>query len=270
MRFFFGILLCFLVVNVSAGGIRGAYERMFVWFAYQAQIDYLMQTDGHLDHLEICPTEEGTGRENTLTFNEFIQYTNLAADGTKAPMPSVKEAVTLQVDKTAQSLYSHKGWLENRWQVPGNIINMKGTGGGYDRMMLEVSKVVWGIKNNGIDNTKLRNAIDAIQKVVISREIDYEKYRMPAMKADPAFTGQNKVTWVTDQLVLRSEPKAEKLDIVDTQAKNPGISGLAKKIDTWEKTTYFADKTDGPNRSRHKRAVMNSQRCVNMATTGSC
>ncbi|KPM45270.1 hypothetical protein AK830_g1306 [Neonectria ditissima] len=279
MRFYFGILLSFLVVNVSAGGIRGAYECMFVWFAYQAQIDYLMQTDGDLKALQICSGQKGSTPGGTLTFNEFIEYTNRGPNGVSNTNPNVPDADTLQGDKTAQNLYGHKTWLANRWKVPNNII--RSANGKYDTMMLEVSRVVWDIQSKGILNTNIRSAIDAIQKVVISREIDYEKYRMPAMKADPAFTDRNQVTWVTDQLVLRTEKSAEKIDIVDTQAKNPAQPNIAQRIDTWEKTTYFADSTPakgsngnpttkGQVASNHKRAVVNSQRCEKVAKTGHC
>jgi hypothetical protein len=270
MRFHFGILLCFLVINVSAGGTRAAYERMFVWFAYQAEIDYLWNTEGNLNNLQICHSKQGTGPRGGLTFNEFVQYTNLGTNGQSGQKPQVQVATTLQVDRTAQNLFRNRnnGWLAPRWQIPNNII--RSANGRYDNMLFEVSRVVWDIKSKGIDNSNLRSAIDAIQKVVITREIDYERYRMPALKASSDFTGSKKVTWVTDQLVIKYEAKAEKIDIPATEANNPSQPSIAQRIDTWEKNTYFADENDGVTRSNHKQAILSSQRCENMAKTGHC
>jgi hypothetical protein len=77
MRLCFAAVLSFLLSLAAAGGIRGAYERLFIWYAYQAQLEHLRVIgDTKFEGLTICPHDYGTRDDGTLTFNEFIEVCN--------------------------------------------------------------------------------------------------------------------------------------------------------------------------------------------------
>ncbi|OQE36107.1 hypothetical protein PENCOP_c012G03168 [Penicillium coprophilum] len=110
MKLPFVLCLFTIVSTVFAGGIRGAYERMFIWYAYQAQIDGLMKTYGNLDALTICPYDVGSGREETLLFNEFIEVTNRESNADRGAIPPITDSLMLtrwQTRSSAEKTENH-------------------------------------------------------------------------------------------------------------------------------------------------------------------
>ncbi|KAL7960289.1 hypothetical protein V8C34DRAFT_303128 [Trichoderma compactum] len=69
------LVICLLAIKATAGGIRNAYERMFVWYAYQAEIEYAREKHKtfSINNLQICPGKDGSGKDHTLTFGEFLE-----------------------------------------------------------------------------------------------------------------------------------------------------------------------------------------------------
>ena len=98
MRFSFALLLSCLSTGVLAGGIRGAYERMFIWYVYQAHITDLDWRYSSVDDIEILRDGFGTAKPHgTLTFNEFIEYVNRPRNAKPGTIPSVSNSRTPEV-----------------------------------------------------------------------------------------------------------------------------------------------------------------------------
>ncbi|KAL5362440.1 hypothetical protein BJX96DRAFT_177153 [Aspergillus floccosus] len=274
MRLSFSIVFFYLSTIVLAGGLRGAYERLFLWYAYQAEVEMLNQRDGNLNRLTICPSEYGSGKDGTLTFNEFIEVTNRNGINTKGTIPSISTSLTPPVDSTAQRMAKRDDWVRDTWQNTKTVIS----GTVYNTIFERAAKVVWQAKAIiGSNHPSILRATDAIQKVVISRKIDYEEWRMPAMESAPEFTGENKVKFETWEVVLASYGDAREFDLDLTIQNNKGQENIAQRVDDWVQR-YHSDtapsrdgtKTEGEVRSGHFNALRKAQRAESMVLRGSC
>ncbi|KAG7417318.1 hypothetical protein DER46DRAFT_696418 [Fusarium sp. MPI-SDFR-AT-0072] len=274
MRLSFGLILLFFIVNALAGGIRGAYERMFVWYAYQANIDFLEnglqgKDKLNLDNLEICKGQSGSGRHGTMTFKEFVGFTNRDSKGKTPSLARWRDLPDNNppyYDKTAQALLD-KGATSN-WVKTADIVEDATS---YTKLLPEVSKVVYGFSNSlPGDNSNLRKARICIGQVEKTRQVDYDRYRIPAMKASPDFKDY-KIEPL--QLVLGTKQGSSTaildLDVV-AQDNNVKPSDFKKKVRNWETNTFFKDPVNGPKASSHLSALKGSKRAVRLAETGSC
>jgi hypothetical protein len=218
------ILLLFLVTNVLAGGLRGAYERLFIWFAYQAENEWLEQNPGA--QRRIMP-----GRQHPLTFIQFIDWSNTGGGPWVRPADIKDGDVT--VARTAGALVG-KRQVAGTWQVTREVIH----GAGYDAMLRGVGQVVYTMKTTGnnplpADNPNIIAATQALDNVVNARSVDYEKYRMPEMRSALEFQG---IQWGGWNVQFSSEGRAWKLDLQETLDLNAGRRDpmeLARQIDDW-------------------------------------
>ena len=268
MNLSLALVLCFLIVNAAAGGVRGAYERIFIWYAYQAEIEYLTEKDGNLNNLRICPTEYGSGPQGTLTFNEFIEYTNREGNS-KGPIPQIlRPGQELNVDRVANAMWKRQPeWLKSRWPRPQNMhIN----GPSYNDLLKEIANEVDKFKGTlGTNNKNIQAATRAVDLVEKTRLVDYEKYRIPELLKSPDFTGENKVNWVFDnyQFSGMSNPKA--INMEATEEENPG-KDVKNRVSNWEQSVYFNSKDLEENEVRkgHKNAWFQSYKVANFVVTG--
>jgi hypothetical protein len=122
------------------------------------------------------------------------------------------------------------------------------------------------------ENDFVLKATRAIQMVVISRKIDYEKHRMPELKA--TFPDVKFVTW---DLQMQAEPRAQDLDLQATIDANPSEDNLSQRIEDWERQ-YHADvtprpggrTTEGEFRLAHWNAIKAAKSAENRVVQGGC
>jgi hypothetical protein len=236
--------------------------------AYQAQIEGLLSKFGNLDALTICPLSFGSGREGTLTFNEFIGLSNGEYNGPENNIPSITDNQRPDVDRMANILHKGSSLMKNTWPGTQNIVQSTG----YIGMLEHAGKVVWEWREVAVSQDSALKATRAIQMVVKSRQIDYERYRMPELEAH--FSDVKFVTW---DLQLQAAPNAKELDLAATIENNPGVNDLADKINSWVEA-YHGDtslvpgssKTKGANRLSHLNAMKAAQRTETFAIQGHC
>ncbi|KAF9766578.1 hypothetical protein IL306_000999 [Fusarium sp. DS 682] len=274
MRLSLGLFFLFFIVNVSAGGIRGAYERMFVWYAYQANIDMLEKDlkgkdKLNLDGLEICKGQSGSGRHGTMSFQEFIGFTNRDAKG-KTPSParwkSLPNGNPPRFDQTAQLLLD-KGATSN-WEKMTEILPSANS---YTKLLPEISKVVYKFSQSlPADNGNISRARASVGQVEKTRQVDYDRYRIPAMKASPEF----KDYVIKPYQIVLGTVKGSSTELLDlsvlAQDNELKLSNVKRTVGDWERKTFFNDPINGPIAKRHEGALKASSRAVRIATTGSC
>ncbi|KAL2833015.1 hypothetical protein BDW59DRAFT_157154 [Aspergillus cavernicola] len=146
----------------------------------------------------------------------------------------------------------------------------------YGPLMNTTADTVWAVKGDEPDSAMkadLANSINALQKMVISREIDYEGHRFDALKN--AFPS---VSLEYDNVVLQTTKGAKSLNIAETMKANPGENNLEQRIADWTKNTYHTDttmnsvfgKTEGKVRLEHFNALQDIKRAASVAQSGVC
>ncbi|KAG5746619.1 hypothetical protein H9Q69_003839 [Fusarium xylarioides] len=274
MRLSFGLILLFFVVNALAGGIRGAYERMYVWYAYQANIDLLEnglqgKDKLSLDNLDIYKGQTGSGRHGTMTFKEFIGFTNRDAKGRTPSLSKWRDLPDNNppyYDRTAQALLDKKATA--MWFKTEDIVEHATS---YTKLLPEAGGVVYGLSNSlPGDNSNIRKALVCIGQVEKTRQVDFDRYRIPAMKDSPEFKDY-KIEPL--QLVLGTKQGSSTavldLDVI-AQDNNVKPADFKKKVKNWENKTYFTDPANGSIARKHFSALKSAKQAVRIAETGSC
>jgi hypothetical protein len=275
MKLSLGLILLFLVVNALAGGIRGAYERMSIWYAYQANIDVLegnlKGTDKlNVDKLEICQGQSGKGRHGTMTFEEFILFTNRDAKGVVPPPRrgwNLPEGSPTYYDRTAQNLLDKRA-VSQKWYGTRGIIKSAGS---YVVLLPEVSKALYKYSQSlPGDNINLRNSRLCVEKVVQTRQVDYDLYRIPAMKASAEFKDLKIEPY---ELVLGTKKGSSTavLDLNEVAADNninPTV--FKQKVNDWEDNVFPKDPIYGQKAQGHLGSLRGSKRALRLANTGKC
>ncbi|KAL2784263.1 hypothetical protein BJX66DRAFT_344188 [Aspergillus keveii] len=196
MKLSFLALLTSVVTHVFAGGIRRGYELLYVWYAYKAETEWLLQHN--LDPVEeryLLPGIKGSGEHGTLKLNEFLDWTNRnAADnpsnlGEVFPVDRTNPEASEEpdVDRGARKIYVllENDRMPERW--PNTKILLPPGPFGYGPLMMQTAKTIWEVSQDTPDtDTKtkalLAKFLNALYKMVIAREIDYEKYRFTDMQ----------------------------------------------------------------------------------------
>lgn len=275
MRLSFGLILLFFTFNALAGGIRGAYERMAVWYAYQANIDFLegglKGTDKlNVNKLEICQGQSGKGRHGTMTFEEFILFTNRDEKGV---VPSPRRGWNLPgssptyYDRTAQNLVDKRA-MSKKWYGTRGIIKSAGS---YVNLLPAVSRAVYKFSQSlPGDNINVRNSRLCVEKVVQTRQVDYDKYRIPAMKASAEFKDLKIEPY---ELVLGTK-KGSSTAVLDLDAvaadNNLNAATFQQKVDDWEDNVLPKDPVYGKEAPGHAASLRASKMALSVANTGTC
>ena len=283
MRFFFALILSCLSTGVLAGGIRGAYERMFIWYVYQAHIADLDWRDSNVDNIEILRNGFGTVKPHgTMTFNEFIEYVNRPKGAKKGEVPSVSNSRMPEVTKTALELLNKR--LVPDWPNPSAVI---GSARSYNDLLPEVAKVASRTREaNKADaqpsvHALLDEALKAMDNVIDQRLADYERFRYDPLTKAKEFEG---LRWSSREVSVDNgpkEPKSQKVVNVEATILGnpnwPDIDKLGEKIQKWERDVFFTDKTPsdipkykkdgktlGDVRSSHNNAVSQAKQAREM------
>ncbi|KAF5631722.1 hypothetical protein F52700_6644 [Fusarium sp. NRRL 52700] len=274
MRLSLGLLLLFFVINALAGGIRGAYERMFIWYAYQANIDLLETSlQGkdklNLDNLEICKGQTGSGRHGTMTFKEFIGFTNRDAQGRTPSLARWRDLPDNNppyYDRTAQALLDKRA--TSMWFKTEDIVQHATS---YTKLLPEVGNVVYELGNSlPGDNSNIRKARVCIGQVEKTRQVDFDRHRIPALKASPEFKDY-KIEPLQLVLGTKQGTSTAVLDLeVIAQDNNVKPADFKKKVKNWENKTFFTDPVNGLTARKHKSALKSAKEAVSIAETGSC
>ncbi|KAH0491202.1 hypothetical protein TgHK011_002643 [Trichoderma gracile] len=253
--------VCLLIVHAIAGGIRGAFERLYVWWAYQAEIEYAHKVFDSFDvsKLQICHGQRGTGPGGTLTFSEFLEFSN--RQGNTRGAVTDKTFDPSSIGDTADKLLKLEGQyqLQERWPSPTNIISS--SRGRYTNMLDEVSKVLSTCKQGLGDRGSIGSALDAFTRVIEWRKVDYDKHRFPALKNSKDFEAiKDWRFWIVGGERDNKGLWRKHIDFETTiaSAQNSGykdIENLESHVLDWERTTYFKG-TDGATASRHKHTIV--------------
>ncbi|RSL54092.1 hypothetical protein CEP54_010085 [Fusarium duplospermum] len=287
MKLSLGCLLFFLSVYVIAGGIGGAYERIFIWFAYQATIDAWEKDQGkvNVNDLDICKGQKGSGRHGTLKYNEFIQFTNKFERNGQTTLPTLKAFTPPDgnIDRAAQNLLDNGG-VRPTWFSTRDVVQGANT---YDNLVRATGGVLWDAKgyldDNGAKNNFVTKAEDAVHKVVQCRTVAYDFYRIPEMKKYTDFEKYKIEPFYYNLGTVKGSQNAY-IDIPQ-MAHDNGVSEatLRQEIADFEKNHLFQDqtgsgqydrsgneKTKGQSASGHKRAIEGAEDGESIAKTGSC
>ncbi|RBQ72287.1 hypothetical protein FVER14953_20616 [Fusarium verticillioides] len=275
MRLSLGLILLFFIFNALAGGIRGAYERMSIWYAYQANIDllegYLKGTDKlNVNKLEICSGKSGSGRHGTMNFEEFILFTNRDAKGV-VPAPrrgwNLPQSSPTYYDRTAQNLVDKRA-MSHKWYGTRGIIKSAKS---YVNLLPEVSGAPYkfGQSLPG-NNINVRNSRLCVEKVVQTRRVDYDLYRIPAMKASAEFKDLKIEPY---ELVLGTK-KGSSTAVLDLDAvaadNNLNAAAFQQKVNDWEDNVFPKDPIYGLHAKGHAGSLRASKEAFNLANTGTC
>ncbi|KAJ4215856.1 hypothetical protein NW759_009715 [Fusarium solani] len=287
MKLSLGFLLFFLSVYVIAGGIGGAYERIFIWFAYQATIDawYADEKKVDVNKLDICRGKKGNGRYGTLNYNEFIQFTNKFDRNGAITLPALKSftAPDNNIDRAAQNLLDNGG-VRPTWFSTRDVVQGANT---YDSLVRKAGGVLWDAKGylpeNGAKSNFVIKAEDAVHKVVQCRTVAYDFYRIPEMKKYPGFEKYKIEPFYYNLGTVKGSQNAY-IDIPQ-MAHDNGVSEatLRQEIADFEKNHLFQDQTDsgqfdrngvektkGKSAEGHKWAIEGAEDGEKIAKTGSC
>ncbi|PNP52629.1 hypothetical protein THARTR1_06794 [Trichoderma harzianum] len=269
------LAICLLTIQAAAGGIRGAYERLFVWYAYQAEIEYARgkHKTFSINDLQICPGKKGKGKDDTLTFGEFLELSNRNGNA-RAALPKV--GLKGSLGETAGAILGLNGRyaMKPRWETPNNIV--PSAKNRYTNMLKEVAKVLAKCKKELGNNSKdIGLASEALDRVNEWRLADYDLNRVPALKKDPNF---KKIDW---KFWTIKKPKGgqnmdhiwnEHIDwqgTVDNAANSwyEDIADIEKHVLDWERNTYFQG-PDGARAKTHKNAIVEVQKAINISNNG--
>ncbi|KAJ4315420.1 hypothetical protein N0V84_008367 [Fusarium piperis] len=287
MKLPLGFLLFFLSVYVIAGGIGGAYERIFIWFAYQATIDARFADTKQVDvnKLDICRGQKGKGRHGTLDYNEFIQFTNRFERNGAITLPTLKVFTPPDnnIDRAAQNLLDNGG-VRPMWFSTNDVVQGAGS---YDGLVRAAARVLWDAKgylpDNGAKNNFVIKAEDAVHKVVQCRTVAYDFFRIPEMKKYSGFD-KYKIEPFNYNLGTVKGSQNAYIDIPQ-MAHDNGVSEetLRQEFDDFEKNHFFKDqtgsgqydrngveKTKGQSAQGHKVAIEGAEDGESIAKTGSC
>ncbi|KAK4085280.1 uncharacterized protein Triagg1_270 [Trichoderma aggressivum f. europaeum] len=266
------LAICLLTIEATAGGIRGAYERMFVWYAYQAEIEYAREKHKtfSINNLQICPRKEGSGKDQTLTFGEFLELSNRNGNAQGAT-PKLTSKGTLW--KTAGAILDLQGRyaMKPRWKTPSNIA--PSAKNSYTDMLKEVAKVLAKCKKEmGNDGSNAKLASGALNELTNWRKADYDLHRVPALKKDPNF---KKIEWEFWTIQVPGEEKKMKniwnkhinwQATADNAANSwyENIADIKKHVLDWERNTYFQG-PEGARAKKHKNAIAEVQKAVDIS-----
>ncbi|EGR51450.1 uncharacterized protein TRIREDRAFT_104354 [Trichoderma reesei QM6a] len=261
MRVSLCLSVCLLILHAIAGGIRGAFERLYIWWAYQAEIEYAHKVFDSFDvsKLQICHGQRGSGPGATLTFAEFLELSNRQGN-TKGAVTS-KTFKPDSIGSTAEIMLKLTGQyqMQERWPRPTNIISS--SQGRYTDMLDEVSNVLSKCKQDLGDSRSINLALDAFTRVIRWRKADYEKHRFPALKSNKDFEAIKEWRFWTVGGDKRNKGLWRNyIDFEGTiaSAHNSGykdIENLESHVLNWERTTYFKG-TDGARASQHKHTIV--------------
>ncbi|KAJ3456751.1 hypothetical protein MRS44_016774 [Fusarium solani] len=264
MKLSLGFLLFFLSVYVIAGGIGGAYERIFIWFAYQATIDawYADEKKVDVNKLDICRGKKGNGRYGTLNYNEFIQFTNKFDRNGAITLPALKSftAPDNNIDRAAQNLLDNGG-VRPTWFSTRDVVQGANT---YDSLVRKAGGVLWDAKGYLPRMAPRATSIPEMKKYP-----GFEKY-----KIEPFYYNLGTVKGSQNAYID-----------IPQMAHDNGVSEatLRQEIADFEKNHLFQDqtgsgqfdrngveKTKGKSAEGHKWAIEGAEDGEKIAKTGSC
>lgn len=158
--------------------------------------------------------------------------------------------------------------MSQRWYGTLGIIKSAGS---YVFLLPEVSRALYKFSQSlPGDNINVRNSRLCVEKVVQTRQVDYDLYRIPAMKASAEFKDLKIEPY---ELVLGTKKGSSTavLDL-DAVAADNNLSPVVfqQKVDDWEDNVFPKDPIYGQKAKGHRDSLRASKTALHLANTGTC